>query len=67
MSEPDRSDALLVAKITVSRYLTADGQEQLDVDATTVDGSQLDLVSALGMLSVAQLTYAAQCQEDDDG
>lgn len=64
MSRPDRSDALLVAQVTVSRYLTADGEEQIDVDAVSVDGTPLEMVTTLGLLTVAQMTYSVDCGPD---
>lgn len=63
----DEPDGLVLARITVTRYLTDD--DVIDhVTAESNDGTDLGLADALGMMTLAQHTLVeSYTHGDDDG
>lgn len=47
---PDRN----VARITITRFLTDDGQDLVHVDSDDLAGGTIPVVEALGMLALAE-------------
>lgn len=68
MPDPDNaptSDALILARVTVTRYLT--GGDVIDhVSAESGEGTDLGLAEALGMMALAQHTLVETYAHADD-
>lgn len=65
----EQLEGLEVARIVITRTLTLDGDDVVEVEALDGDGDQLRLVETLGLLSLSKDTAIrmAMAEDDDDG